>query len=190
MASDRVTSTPGGNRRSFEHASSGSSGRASFLDDWLLFRELAPEAVAPGPPPEEYMTFYRRYLRAESEGLDWPQVSASWQVLSCLGWADHAGFQELKAITCHGDKGNENAPSLPARFRDLWQQTERRIRSRKPWRCTVSRLQRYCTVDNCPLNSTIDPTKRELAQLRPVICRGCGSVLVPDRLARAFGEGK
>jgi hypothetical protein len=172
----------------FEHASSERSGRASFLDGWLLFREISPQALAEGPPPEQYVTFYRRYL--ESEGLDWPQVAASWQALSRLGWADHPGFQELKAIACHADGENGNALPLPVRFRDLWQQTERRIRSGKSWRCTVSRLDRYCTADNCPLKYTLDPAKLELAQLRPVICTGCGSVLVPDRLAQAFGEGK
>jgi hypothetical protein len=174
----------------FQHASSERSARASFLDGWLLFQEIAPEALVEGPPSEEYVIFYRRYLLTELEGLDWPQISASWQALSRLGWVDHPGFQELRAIACYVEGGDGNASPLPARFRELWQQTERRIRNGKPWRCTVSRLDRYCKADNCPLSYSIDPTKRELAQLRPVICRGCGSVLVPDRLAHAFGEGK
>jgi hypothetical protein len=167
----------------FEHATADRSGRPSFLDGWLLFRELAPE----GPPPEEYATFYHRYLSTESEGLDWPQVSASWQALTRLGWSEHPGFRELRTIVDRVDRKVATA-LIPDRLRERWQQVERRIRSGKPWRCTVSRLDRFCLADKCPLKYGIDPTKGDLAQLRPVICTGCGSVLVPDRLAQAFGE--
>ena len=174
----------------FEHASSERSGRPSFLDGWLLFQEIATQAVAEGQPIDEHVIFYRRYLSAESEGLDWPQVSESWHALSRLCWADHPGFQELKAIFRHVRGGNGNAPPLPPRFRDLQQQIERRVSNNKAWCYTVNRFDRYCTTKDCPLNCIIDPTKHELAQLRPVICRGCGSVLVPDRLAKVFGDGK
>jgi hypothetical protein len=160
-----------------------------FLDGWLLFREITPEAITEGPPPEEYTTLYRRYLTGESGGLDWPQVAASWEALARLGWADHPGFQELAALARQAGGADGKAPPLP-HLRDLWQQTERRIRSGEPWRFTVSRLERCCKVQNCPLSYCMDPAKRALAQLRPVICKGCGSVLVPDRLAQAFGEWK
>ena len=143
-----------------------------------------------GPPPEEFENLYLRYLSSEPEGFDWRQVSSSWEALSHLGWSDHPGFQELRALAWHADKRNavEVGPPLPERLRNLWQQTERRIRNGKHWRCNVSRLDRYCTADGCPLSYRLDPTNRALANLRPVICRGCGSVLVPDRLAKAFGE--
>jgi hypothetical protein len=163
---------------------------APFLDGWLLFREIGPEELAVGPPPEESATLYRRYLSAESEGIDWPRVSASWEAVSRLDWPDHPGFQELRELVCRAEGRCERKSPLPAPFRDLWGQTERRLRTDKPWCCKVSRLHRYCTAQGCPLGYTLDPTKRGLAQLHPVICRGCGSVLVPDRLAQAFEERK
>jgi len=160
------------------------------LDGWLLFQEIAPHAMKDGPPPEEFENLCRRYLSAEAEGFDWRQMSSSWEAVSRLGWSDHPGFQELRALAWHADKQNAVGvePPLPERLRELWQQTERRIRNGKRWRCNVSRLDRYCTADGCPLSFSLEPANRDLANLRPVICRGCGSVLVPDRLAKAFGE--
>jgi hypothetical protein len=174
----------------FQHASSERSGRAAFLDGWLVLREISPDMAMEGAPLEECRALYQRYLNAESEGLDWSQVSASWEALSRLGWPEHPAFRELSALVAHAEGKDPDRPPIPAHFHAQWVQTERRIHSKETWRCTVSRLGRCCGVPNCPLENRIDPTKSALSQLHPVICRGCGAVLVPDRLAQAFEDAQ
>jgi hypothetical protein len=158
------------------------------LEGWLLFRDVAPGALTEGPPPEHVANLYQKYLKTESEGIDWARVSASWETLVRLQWTDHPGFKDLALLALHASGKSEGILPLPPRFADRWLQTLVRIRTGKPWRQTVSRLERSCTVQGCPRRNTQDPSNRTLAQIRPTICGGCGSVLVPDRLALAFQE--
>jgi hypothetical protein len=158
------------------------------LECWLIFKEISSVGMSQDMPNDHVRTLYRKFLDGNNEGIDWPAVAASWVALARLRWADHPGFQNLRALILHAEGTGPDRPPLPARFAAEWQHTQRRIRSNKPWRYTVNRLVRRCTVPNCPLEYTIDPTKRDLGQLQPVICRGCGSVLVPDRLAKALAE--
>jgi hypothetical protein len=169
----------------FQHARGPTAGN---LECWLFFREISPVALSQSGPSEHVKILYGKYLDGNSEGIDWPAVAASWTALARLHWADHPGYQNLRTLILHAEGTGPDRPPLPARFAKDWQHTERRIRSGKPWRYTVSRLVRCCTVPNCPLENRIDPNKRDLGLLQAVICRGCGSVLVPDRIANALAE--
>jgi hypothetical protein len=157
---------------------------ASVLECWLVFRETMESNPTDDRPGESAKTLYRKYLDGNSEGIDWPAVATSWATLARLGWADHPGFRTLRALLLHV----EERVTLPKQFETEWHNTERRIRSKKKWWYRVSRLVRCCPVRGCPLENQIDPTKRALGFLQPVICHGCGSVLVPDRLVDALPE--
>jgi hypothetical protein len=169
----------------FQHARALTAGN---LEGWLVFRELSGLSLTGDGPGNHVNTLYRKYLDGNSEGIDWPAVVMSWRKLARLGWADHPGYKALHALILHAEGTGKNRPPLPRQFESDWQHTEQRIRSKKQWRYSVSRLVRCCPVPNCRFENQIDPTKRALGQMQPVICRGCGSVLVPDRLADAFPE--
>jgi hypothetical protein len=161
---------------------------ASVLECWLVFRETLELNPTDDCPGESVKTLYRKYLDGNSEGIDWPAVVTSWVTLARLGWADHPGFRNLRALMLHAEGREKDRPALPKQFESEWQRTERRIRSNKKWWYRVSRLVRCCPVPGCPLENQIDPTKRALGLLQLVVCHGCGSVLVPDRLADALPE--
>jgi hypothetical protein len=174
----------------FQHARLARIGHPFPLNEWLLFRELAPARIAAaGRDREDLRVISQRYLEDETGGSTWEDIALSLEAIRTLGWADHPGFQELGAIVGWAQRpGDPPPPGLPPRLRDTWTHLERRVRSGRRWRYPVRRFDLHCPAPDCPTTCTVDPKKRFLKDLRPVICGACGAALIPDRLANALEE--
>jgi hypothetical protein len=155
----------------FQHALSTRSSAGFFLDGWLLFRDIAPDGKIHNPPGERAESAYTKYLGNNSEGLSWANVSTSWSALVNVSWNEHHGFRELNRLLPRSHRQDTTKTELPQRFH------------------AVSRFVLCCSEKGCSRRYIVDPDNRKLAYLHPVVCKGCGHVLVPDRLVVAF-EGK
>lgn len=154
-------------------------------EGWLRFREIIAEmGVAEAPTPENEK-LYLRFLIDESRSAPWAEVASAWDKLSQMTWQQHPGYQQLNEILAWAENG---AKELPSHLPESCRQLRSRIRSGRPWQYVVSRLKRCCIADGCLRMHMHDPTKAELAQLKPVICTACGSLLIPDLLAQAKGQ--
>jgi hypothetical protein len=161
------------------------------LNEWLVLRDLAPQAVASAASrKEEFRPAAQRFFADASEGLTAEQIIASLESLQARGWEGHPGLRELRALSRRVQgTSSDGASELPPPLQRLWYMTEARLRRRKPWLIRVSRYAWSCGAPDCPDNATLDPRKRVLWELRPTICSTCGAVLVPDRLADQLEDG-
>jgi HKD family nuclease len=168
----------------------GERSRCQFpLNEWLLFRDIAPQTIASAANrKEEFRPAARRFFVDESEGITWELIAAGLDSLQTCTWEAHPGLKDLRALMVKAQSGaGAGAAKLPARLQDQWYQTDARIRRGKKWLFRVGRFTWSCQAPDCVDNASLDPTKRVLWELRPTICRSCGAVLVPDRLANYAG---
>lgn len=156
---------------------------------WLLFRDVAPAAASNATTdPHSRRVLFDKYVSDDTEGIGWPDVQKSLEALSQLDWTTHRGYRDLCEIMERARCGEDGRP-LPPRFADRWHQTTRRIQSGAPWRFSVDPFDECCPAEGCSAQYVSDPRKRQdLRRLVPTICSSCGSVLVPDRLWRAYEE--
>jgi hypothetical protein len=49
-----------------------------------------------------------------------------------------------------------------------------------------NRFRPCCVADRCPRQNGVERVKEALADFMPVICQGCGVVLVPGQLIREY----
>jgi hypothetical protein len=155
------------------------------LNEWLVFREVAPQAVPRTRARcEELRPTAQRFFADETEAVEWEHIAAAVQSIGSLDWDDHPGLRELRAILAKANgEASSDAHQVPQRLRDLWYQVDSRRRRGKRWRYTVDRFSWSCPVPDCISNAVLDPHKKVLWELRPTICGTCGAVLVPERLA-------
>jgi hypothetical protein len=153
------------------------------LDEWLVFRDIVPDAPASAwQRIEELRPVAQRFF--VEEGVSWESIAIAVDALQRIGWESHPGLQELRAILAKA-KGVHAAdtPEFPARLKELWHQTDQRRNRGKQWLYAVNRFAWACSAPDCIANGTLDPHKKVLWSMRPTICHSCGSVLVPERLA-------
>ena len=169
------------------HASEQSQGRPIPFLPWLLFREVVPDVACGAEWDLETMrTAFDKYLFDDSTGVEWTKIETSLLELAQVDWPHHQGYQDLEAIMCRA-QGIATTWNFPPHLEDLWLQAERRVRAGISWHFDVDPFVDTCPADRCSGQYVSDPKKRkDLRRCAPTICSSCGSVLVPDRLWRAY----
>lgn len=159
------------------------SERSFVLTQWLLFRDTAGDNLSLALQDKEHIEHvWRRYFDDDKAGVTWTSVAQALAALSCSGWQDHPGFQDLvrikaslSASTCEALAGaHDNLRGLDLCRRGGWPAVR------------VDRLVEACANPNCPRHSRIDPRFRMLRGQRPVVCTACGYLHVPSELVDAF----
>lgn len=165
----------------YQHAR-GKRGSAAFsLDGWLAFRDIAPTA---GQDTTAGERLFHRFLGGD---VSWAEVVVSLAELPTLDWSAHPGYRELCKFA-GWEMGEPVPPGEPLRGR--WEQNRRWVRKGQPWWMEVTdRFRPCCPARGCAKQHQVDRDKLPLADHRPVICGGCGVVLVTARLLREY-EGR
>lgn len=168
------------------HALEASRGQQCFsLAQWLLFRDVAGDNLAAAYEDSEHLEhLWRRYLDDGRSGITWTVVARSLEAILGISWSDHPGFRDLTHLMEKGVSSSATArEKLPEHLRDciqLWQRNGSRVEP------VTDRYAETCPNDRCCRHTLVDPRFRSLRQMRPVICLGCGSLLVPVNLFKKF----
>lgn len=125
----------------------------------------------------------RRYFTDELEGITWDRISSLLEQIKDINWKDHTGYRDLLLLIkiANGEPVSDNDFNLDHIKKSLDVYKLRLQRGGANF-FRVSRFIEYCQFPECPRAFITQPTISKLRNLSPVICEGCGSVLIPDRL--------
>lgn len=151
------------------------------LEAWVTFQDCLQSTTTQYNIDErEFGIIYDNFLNSP-ETLARESICEGFHNLLLRDWQDLEGITALKYLSNLQNKQIEyKSKDAPKCLRDVeifWNQ----IRSGQPVKfLAASKTVRYCEHAGCPDRFIEKPYFRNLDKLVPVICRGCGNVMVPD----------
>lgn len=161
--------------------------RKKWLNSWLCFRDLSDWQLSnPQEACSQVEPFLGRFF-LKSERPRARRLMLLLEELAELDWKQHPGYQDLQRLVDHATSGSA-LPScqLSSHLVKNIGIFQMRLKSRNRMFRSVDSLSTYCPESGCSKAHQITPEKRALPELRPVICSGCGIVLVPDTLVKVY----
>ena len=154
---------------------------------WLRFRELASTSLDDIHLERTRMeAIYKRYLTDEDYPMLWPDIERYIHDLLNMSWKDFDSYADLTILLeVAAGKTTDlklRSPHLIANY-ELF---KHRLKMKLQPFYEADRLVDYCKVNNCSKANIVDPAKKALSSLSPVICEGCGSLLIPDELYQNY----
>ena len=158
-----------------------------WLNSWLIFRDLSVWQLSnPQEVCSQVEPFLGRFF-LESERPRAHRLNLLLEELAELDWEQHPGYQDLQRLANQATSGSASDSCLLSSHLvkniDIFQS---RMKSGNRMFRSVDSLFTYCPELGCPKAHQITPEKRALPELRPVICSGCGIVLVPETLVKVY----
>lgn len=127
---------------------------------------------------------YQRYFSGTDSIVSLSAFTESLSKITSLSWADHPAFSDLAALT---GKDVPTMEQVSAYLRPYLN----RFLARRASSEAVLALEpgmSFCLVKGCSKNYQITPEKRYLDAGMPIICGGCGTLLVPSDLLTGFKQ--
>lgn len=151
---------------------------------WLRFCELSGESLDNIYSESFRMeAVYRRYLTDDEYSLAWSDMERFIPDLLKMNWYDFDGYSDL-VLLMNSLKSGMKAPPLKSQhlgtsLDKFYHRVEMKM---EPLFYEADRFADYCIIKNCSKAFVSDPAKKRLLSLNPVICEGCGTLLIPDEL--------
>lgn len=157
------------------------------LNAWLLCRTLlGKEASAMLEDENGVKNIFEHYLRDENVPITWKNMAKSLTELRKLTWSNHPGWQDLsilqdQSLLLQGDS-KLKCPHLKKHVGLI----KRVYCGQKVQVKRVDKHTEYCISKGCPKMGLKNPGLHVLRDQLPAVCDGCGSVLVPTMLHKAY----
>ena len=156
-----------------------------LVNRWMRLRRMAGDEFRFDESLENTcVSIWRRYLCEDGDESSEIRYRTAVQDLWKLGWDNHSGYRELKALIAF-IKGSE----LPLEMAG-WDISGLR-RKRELGRAEILPVDpcvEFCPARGCPMANMKDPDTIVLRRMRPVVCRWCGTVLAPKPLYEAVNQ--
>lgn len=152
---------------------------------WLTFRDVTGDQLAELLDDEEHLlNLWSRFFENIYEPVDGSDVREAWHELKCINWSQHPGNLQINVIK-RAVKDRRACDELDDHLRP---RIDRFVRAGRPV-LSIERLAEACPNPKCPAfgrrSAAIAARCREL---KPAICDGCGTLLVPRKLVDVRGR--
>jgi hypothetical protein len=150
---------------------------------WLRFRKLAGGSLDKDHLDVDFLeAIWKQYLMDQANPVAWFDVQMHVDEVFRITWEKEQCYSDLSALILFA-QGKIDEPNLQLQhLKENLGILRRRLEAKLPWYRRVDHVIEVCVIDGCSKANLVDPQKRVLRALSPVICDGCGTLLVPDEL--------
>ena len=154
------------------------------INSWLIFKSLCKDHFNDIISARESIwERYTRHFPWHERGVSESSFSEALDQLKQKEWAIHPGYIAAKEIidSIRETRGLDET-LLDNQSQAFIKQFTNRIDQNLPPFIRVSRFQRFCVSQDCRNKYVIQAELWGLEQIKPAICKHCGSALIPDIL--------
>jgi len=164
---------------------------SSLINKWLLFRTVAQDYLINVEIDYEHIRhLYENYLIDPRDGIMWSNVYSDISSSLEIGWEQHPGVRDLTTLMkFHNNPQDVDTKDLSPHLQNnlgIFMHGQKDQISLK----VVDDMVDYCVIFGCSKAYIVDPEKRKLRDLLPVICAGCATLMVPKQIYDAFEDCK
>jgi HKD family nuclease len=158
------------------------------LNQWLLFRDSIEKDIDNilFGESEVIKAFCKRFTIEGNDHIVEDKIDNILSLLKNNYWEQHPGYVDLKILKMAvKDQSKKNIDSCSHHLQKNFNLLHRGYKKKRIFQ-RVDCLSSYCTIEGCTMLGLVNPDLQILTKQKPVICRGCGSVLIPEQLHDAY----